>query len=235
MLKAVTLDFWGTLANDRSSGAQARIEALGAVLPARTPAQVAEAYRLAWARFQEAGAHGWGLPPAALLSMTLDGLSATLRPPEYDHVLAVWETAHLRYPPLLLPEVPETLRALRRQGLLVALISDTGATPGSGLREYLVQQGIRALFDWLTFSKETGVTKRQPQAFLCTLAALGVRPEEAFHLGDTPASDVLGAQAAGLYAGLTIELHDRRSPDCQPDLVVERLRDLPEALKQLPA
>jgi HAD superfamily hydrolase (TIGR01549 family) len=233
MLKAVTLDFWGTLVDDRQGGSKARVQALASVLPQVPLDQVSAAYSVSWDRFQKAGADGWGLPPAALLSMALDELATTLRPPVYQAVLSVWESVKLTCPPALLPGAREMLKELRRRGLLVALISDTGATPGSGLRGYLAGQGVRHLFDWLTFSNETGVTKRQVQAFSSTLAALGVAPAEALHVGDTPATDIAGAHAAGLRAGLTIETHDRRAPDCRPDLLLEHLCDLPAALVHL--
>jgi putative hydrolase of the HAD superfamily len=225
MIRAVTLDFWGTLVDDREGGAKARIQALASVLPGVPLDRATAAYGVSWDRFQRAGADGWGLPPAALLCMALDELETTLRPPVYQAVLSAWETEKLTCPPALLPGVREMLVELRRRGLLVALISDTGATPGSGLRGYLASQGVRHLFDC--------VTKRQVQAFGSTLAALGVSPGEAVHVGDTPATDIAGAHAAGLQAGLTLEVHDRRAPGCHPDFVLEHLCDLPTALEHL--
>lgn len=233
MLKAVTLDFWGTLIDDRQSGSQARVDVLLAALPGVSRERAAAAYAAAWARFLDAGSHGWGLPPASILSMALDELGTTLRPPAYQATLTAWEQAHVNQAPSLVPGVREMLVALRQRGLLIGLISDTGATPGTGAREYMAAQGIRSLFDWLTFSNETGVTKRQSQAFHLTMAALGVSPAETVHVGDTPATDILGAQAVGMRAGLTIEVHDRRVADCHPDFVLERLSDLPAALDQL--
>ncbi|NLT74777.1 MAG: HAD family hydrolase [Chloroflexi bacterium] len=233
MIQAVTLDFWGTLVDDRVSGAPPRIAVLAAALAHVSRQQVAAAYARAWDRYQRAGAQGLGLSPEALLSLTLDELSEALRPPAFRAVLSAWEVAHVTDPPALLPGVPEVLRGLRRKGLLVALISDTGATPGTGLREYLREQGLHTLFDWLTFSGETGVTKRSPQAFRHTLAALGVRPGDAVHVGDTPATDIAGAQAAGLRAILTLELHDRRAADCRPDGMIHSIRDLPAALDSM--
>jgi FMN phosphatase YigB (HAD superfamily) len=141
MIRAVTLDFWGTLVDDREGGAKARIQALASVLPGVPLDRATAAYGVSWDRFQRAGADGWGLPPAALLCMALDELETTLRPPVYQAVLSAWETEKLTCPPALLPGVREMLVELRRRGLLVALISDTGATPGSGLRGYLASQG----------------------------------------------------------------------------------------------
>ncbi len=101
------------------------------------------------------------------------------------------------------------------------------------LRQFLANEGLRSLFDWLTFSNETGVTKRAPQAFHSTLAALGVAADQTVHVGDTPMTDICGAQSAGLRAGLTVELRDRRTPECRPDFVLEHIGHLAAALERL--
>ncbi len=230
MLKAITLDFWGTLVNDHHSAAPMRVAALAERLPGLDIERVQAAYDASWQRFVSGMAQGWGLPPVTLLCDTLDALGASLSPQAYAHVLQRWETVHLASPPPLVPGAVETLRALRAQGFALGLISDTGATPGRVLRQFMTAVGLRPLFDWLTFSDETGVSKARPQAFLLTLRALGAAPHEAMHVGDTPAADVDGAHAAGLAAALTIEVRDKRRGSESPDLVLERLADLPQAL-----
>lgn len=230
MLRAVTLDFWGTLVNDRHSAAPLRAAILAERLPDLTQEQVQAAYDASWRRFQAGMAQGWGLAPATLLSDTLDALGVSLRPQAYAQVLRRWETAHLASPPPLVPGAVETLRALRRRGLVIGLVSDTGATPGVVMRQFMVQLGVRSLFDWLTFSNETGVSKARPQPFLLTLRALGVAPHEALHVGDTPAADVDGAHAVGMAAALTIEVRDKRRGGERPELLLERLADLPRAV-----
>jgi putative hydrolase of the HAD superfamily len=235
MLKAITLDFWGTLVNDRHSAAPMRVAALAERLPGLAPERIQAAYDASWRRFLSGMAQGWGLPPAALLSDTLDALGIALRPEIWARVLRRWETEHMASPPPLVPKAVETLRALRARGLAIGLISDTGATPGRVLRQFMAQVGLRPLFDWLTFSNETGVSKARPQAFLLTLRALGAAPGEALHVGDTPTADVDGAHAVGMAAALTIEVRDKRRGGERPDLVLERLADLPEALALLRA
>lgn len=230
MLKAVTLDFWGTLVDDRQNTAPLRIAALSRWLGGIAPERISAAYTASWHRFQAAGALGWGLPPAAMLTDTLGALGVTLPPDGYAHVLRRWEESCLDSPPAPVPGAQETLQALRRQGLRIALISDTGISPGSVLRQFLASAGLRSLFDWLTFSNETGVTKRHPQAFWLTLSALGVSPCQAMHVGDSPVADVEGAHAVGMGAALTIEIHDKRMGGQAPDLVLEQLAQLPQAL-----
>jgi putative hydrolase of the HAD superfamily len=230
MLRAVTLDFWGTLVNDRHSAAPLRVAILAERLPGVAREAVQAAYDASWRRFRAGMAQGWGLPPAALLCDTLDALAVSLLPQVYAQVLRRWETTHVASPPPMVPGAIETLRALRRSGLAIGLISDTGTTPGVVMRQFMVQLGLRPLFDWLTFSNETGVSKARPQAFLLTLRALGVAPQEALHVGDTPTADVAGAHSVGMAAALTIEVHDKRRGGERPELVLERLAALPRAL-----
>ena len=230
MLKAVTLDFWATLVDDRHGAVPRRIDTLAEQLPDLALERVRSAYKAAWDDFLRAGRQGWGLPPAMVLSGTLGGLGVSLPPEAYAQVLRTWENSCIDRPPPLVPQTAETLRALRARGLRIGLISDTGVSPGQVLRQYLVRKGLRSLFDWLTFSNETGVTKYHPQAYLLTLRALGVEPHEALHVGDTPAPDIRGAHAVGMAAALTIQVRDKRRGDEAPDLVIERLADLPDAL-----
>ncbi len=230
MLKAVTLDFWATLVDDRHGALPRRIDALCQQLPDIEPERVHSAYSAAWSRFLDAGSRGWGLPPAAVLSDTLGGLGVSLLPEVYAQTLQYWQRSCLEEPPPLVPQAAETLKKLRAQGLRIGLISDTGVSPGRVLRQYLVQVGLRSLFDWLTFSNETGVTKHHPQAYLLTLRALGVEPHEALHVGDSPAPDITGAQAVGMMAALSIEVRDKRRGDEEPDFIIERLTDLPDIL-----
>jgi putative hydrolase of the HAD superfamily len=66
------------------------------------------------------------------------------------------------------------------------------------LRQWMASHGILNYFAQLTFSDELGVSKPHPDAFLTTLAGLGVSPEAAVHIGDYPRTDIAGAQAVGM-------------------------------------
>jgi len=229
MLRAVTFDFWGTLADARHSLRDERIAFLRRYLSCDMD-RIAAAYERAWHYFDQGLAQGYGLGTATVLSAVLDDLGASLNPPSYAAVLRYWEEAMLDAPPPFLPGAREALWALRRRGLLIGLISDTGLTPGRVLRRVIAAAGLLIAFDWLTFSDEIGVTKRCPQAFTSTLYALGVQPGQALHIGDTPATDLEGARAAGLHCALLLESSQRREGIPLADLVLDRLSDLPDAL-----
>jgi putative hydrolase of the HAD superfamily len=62
--------------------------------------------------------------------------------------------------------------------------------------------GLGKAFDLLIDSHHVGVEKPDPRIFELALAPFSVRPEEALHLGDTFATDVAGARAAGLQTAL---------------------------------
>ena len=47
-------------------------------------------------------------------------------------------------------------------------------------------------------SGEVGVVKPDPRIFTIALDALGIRPDQAWYVGDMPAIDVTGARAAGI-------------------------------------
>lgn len=232
MLEAITFDFWGTLVDSGHTLMGHRAELLGRLLPGVPPERVMEAYEESWRRFGEGLSMGFGLEGATLLGMTLGILGKSLSPPDHSRVLRAWREAILSDPPPFLEGAKEVLRDMRARGLMVALISDTGVTPGRVIRQLLRRAEALTLFDWLTFSNEIGVTKSGPEAFSGTLRALGVCAGEALHVGDLPETDVRGARNVGMYSALVLEISGRRDGIDQADIVIERLRDLPEALER---
>jgi putative hydrolase of the HAD superfamily len=92
------------------------------------------------------------------------------------------------------------LAELRARGLRLAVICNTGRTPGKILRIILEQLGLLKHLSVQTFSDELGLRKPCAELFERTLAALAVAPHEALHVGDTLATDIAGARAIGMRA-----------------------------------
>lgn len=119
------------------------------------------------------------------------------------------------------PEAPAVLAALRQLGLRLAVVSNSNGTVADLLRTVGLADGLDAVVD----SAVVGVEKPDPRIFLHAAAALGVRPEEAVHVGDLYSVDVLGAHAAGCQAILLDPAGAWTTADCP------KAPDLPAALR----
>lgn len=98
----------------------------------------------------------------------------------------------------------ETLAALKRSGLRLALVSNYD----SRLHRVAVEVGIAPYLDAVVVSSEVGWAKPSPRIYAAALAALEVAPGEALMVGDRPREDYAGARAAGLGA-LLYDPHGR--------------------------
>jgi putative hydrolase of the HAD superfamily len=91
------------------------------------------------------------------------------------------------------PEVPDCLKRWRQRGLKLAVVSNFDSRL-PGLLEGLE---LAALVDTVVVSSSAGAAKPDPAPFRLALEALGVEPQEAWHVGDSE-EDAAGAAAAGL-------------------------------------
>jgi len=105
------------------------------------------------------------------------------------------------------------LAALREHGLKIGLVSNTGRDLNSFIGHHALD------VDAAVSSGAHGKTKPHPTIFQSALQQLGMTPEEAAMVGDSPEDDVEGAKALGMRAFLVDR--DDRFPE-----VEERLPDL---------
>jgi HAD superfamily hydrolase (TIGR01662 family) len=97
----------------------------------------------------------------------------------------------------LFSDTRRCLDALRRHGHRLAVVSNA-ERPEAEIRATLDEAGIGAYFSAVLSSYSEGVKKPAREMFVRAAARLGVRPEEACHVGDLPNTDARGARAAGL-------------------------------------
>lgn len=114
------------------------------------------------------------------------------------------------------PEAAGVLAGLRARGLRLAVVSNSNGTVAGTLRAV----GLAGYLDAIVDSALVGVEKPDPRIFRHAAAVLGVAPEEAIHVGDLYAVDVLGARAAGCAAILLDPAGAWGAVDCPraPDL-----------------
>jgi putative hydrolase of the HAD superfamily len=211
MLKAVTFDLWGTLMMEATRGTRLtrteRIRRIDETLREnkiivgqeaidRAYEAVGERLLEVWATLRDIGAR-------AQVDVLLDILQVSAQS-RSDLLMTRLEDAYtlpiLSDLPLSLEGAPDVLSMLNAQGFRMAVICNTGRTPGKVLRIILERLGMGKYLSVQTFSDEIGLRKPHPEIFERTLAELGVEPSEALHVGDTLAADVAGAHGIGMRA-----------------------------------
>jgi putative hydrolase of the HAD superfamily len=87
---------------------------------------------------------------------------------------------------------------LRARGVPVVVVSNSEGR----LDELFDNLGLTGVFDQVIDSHHVGVEKPDPRIFRLVLDRFGVAPPAALHVGDTFATDVVGARAAGMQVAL---------------------------------
>ena len=93
----------------------------------------------------------------------------------------------------LAPDARSCIVAAKATGAKVGVVSNWDLR----LRGLLTDLELYDLFDEIVVSAEEGVEKPDPAIFHRAFERLGVRPEDAVHVGDSEEHDVAGARAAG--------------------------------------
>jgi len=240
-IRAVTLDLWQTLILDDLKRGQTRkslrIDGTLRILQesglpiSRT--QVSEAY-------DQCSKEQWDLQALEKDCSFEDQVAIFLRhirPDLYTQIgqavrhrlTEQYANPFLSHPPKLVKGARQVLETLRRKNYLVGLISNTGMTPGSMVRDYFHELGIFDYFASLVFSDEVGLSKPAPLIFDHALKELNVNASDTVHVGDNLRSDVMGAKRAGLRA-VWIDGYDSRTPEVEPDATISQLVELIDVL-----
>ncbi len=97
--------------------------------------------------------------------------------------------------------VAEAIEALRRNGIRVAVVSNSDGS----VTESLARAGLADLFEFVIDSHEVGVSKPNPQIFEVALERMGLGPSEAWYVGDSVFHDVNGALAASMARAILVD------------------------------
>ena len=123
----------------------------------------------------------------------------------------------------VMPDTPAFLEWLVAQGYFLGVISNSTGT----LEGQLVRLGLGPYFQVILDSAIVGIQKPHPGIFKLALQRAGVEGAEAVFVGDTYATDVGGAQLAGL-TGILMD-----GVGAYPDAVCPRISSLPELARIL--
>jgi putative hydrolase of the HAD superfamily len=205
-IKAITIDFWNTLLDStkgrernayRLSVLKQELTELGVEM---TDEQYQGALKSSWEYFNNI----WKTEQRTPLTIeTVMFFWKKMNIPEVEasinRVVDAFANCNLIYQPSLIHGVKDALEKLSRDFKL-AIISDTGFSPGSILRQLMEEKGILKYFTAFSFSDETGVSKPHQKAYTTALGYLVAEPAEALHIGDIEDTDILGAKNIGMKA-----------------------------------
>jgi putative hydrolase of the HAD superfamily len=248
LIKAVTIDLWGTLLLD-SPSADERYRRERLVRIAETLAErgidvpiaaLARGYEESRRQLVRVWREMRDVPVERHTSLLLQSVDAAL-PGRLDAAglaAIAWAYASpaLDAPPPVDPGAAAALEALADRGIAVCLVSNTLRTPGTVLRRILGNAGLLDAFAGMVFSDECSFRKPNPAIFHCALRQLGVAARDAVHVGDDARLDVEGAHLVNMRAiqvGPGQLIDGGQSLSNAPDAFIEDLSGLPAALDWL--
>lgn len=129
-----------------------------------------------------------------------------------------WPELEGEIPLELYPDAEPTLRHLKIGGYSLGLISNAPADTDRAVERL----GISKYLDSTVISGIVGYSKPNPEIFRIALDEVGVRPDEAVHVGDLYEADVVGARSAGIKGVLIDRDGSQKGYDCP------RIGSLPE-------
>jgi len=229
MIRALTFDIGGTLADgglDKKAFAKKAIGylcELGYDVGTRAYRRALdEAMRV----LRHVRASGREMDFYAFYSRVLEGLSIEPSREILDGLLNLYFDC---FAYAVKPGVRKVLRALSGRFELGVISNAISPWP----RRFLELEGLDRYFSTVVISGEVGWRKPHKRIFEIALSKLGVRPEEAVHIGNSPEEDVLGARSAGMRAVLLAWEGMPDSLEVEPDLILSSISELPEALEEL--
>jgi len=224
-LRAVTLDFGGTLAegeidwNEYHAAIHTLLRGLGYSLPLR---RVRASISAALEHLRRVRESNRELTLEEVYAYALRRMGIPPTDELLDEIHSLFRQ-HFRSTPY--PCVEDVVMRLSNRYRLAVISNTMSDTP----RHVLRSLGLNHHFMVILCSRDLGVRKPDPRIFHHVLQRMDVRPEEAVHVGDSLEADVEGALKAGMKA-----IWVRGSqPESWSGPTIKTICELPEMLERL--
>lgn len=159
----------------------------------------------------------------------------TLKDSDFELLVQFLEELSVKYPPQLSDGAEQAIIDIlaKYPDMRFAVISDTGLTPGKGLKKIIDNAGVSKYFQHYTFSDEIKRSKPSKRAFFSTYEKLGVEPGETVHVGDLEETDIRGAKMWGAAAVLYRGGRNRNILRSRADCIIDNFSELPGFIEKL--
>ena len=205
-IKVITIDFWNTLFNSDSGQVRnsARLKVLLDTLKDVGINMDDDMFEVvmqkSWKYYNDKWLNELRTPKAnEIINYIWEGMNYEKNEKAIKYVVDFFENSILYFPPELQKNALSALQSLSQKYKL-AIISDTGFSPGRVMSQMLEEIDIKKYFSAFSYSDETGVAKPHPKAFDFVLKQLDCLPENALHIGDIERTDIEGAKKVGMKA-----------------------------------
>jgi putative hydrolase of the HAD superfamily len=240
-IDTVTFDLWNTLiAHDefydgriRESRMAGMAKALHAANHDLSMEEIAAAYKASEPFLEERWATGRDMDTDEQVEVLLRCLGIEPEPGLVEAVADPYANAVLHVEPFIVEGAMEALESIRDSGLRLALISNTGRTPGAAMRKVIGKMRLLDFFEVTTFSNEAGYLKPHPRIFELTLARMGAEPQRTVHVGDHVELDVRGAKGYGMRSVHVLRYAGNEKAAFKPDVCIDTMYELPDAIFNL--
>lgn len=243
-IKTITIDFWNTIF-DSSNGEERNkyrqrvlvdnIDSMGGYI---IGVKIQEAMQATWGFFEDHWTKNHRTPDSReSVEFMWDYLKLEKAEEPINNVIKAFEDSVIKYPPKILPDSKAALEKLASEFPL-AIISDTGFSPGTILKQLMDDADITQYFSAFSFSNETGHSKPHPKAFEAALKPLNGNPKESLHIGDIEETDVAGAVGLGMrsirYTGsVTKYVGSRNTEDTKADFMLDSWDEILEVIDKI--
>lgn len=220
MIKYITFDFWNTLFKESNPQVSSRLRITsiqefmaehGRTVEAE---QIKHGLHRCWEKARdEQLVDGLDSGPEGQVDMLAQIMDWPQGPDFLKGLYDVYTGVLSEVPPVLNDGAAEVLEYLASR-YKIALICNTGATPGIILRDFMKSNMIFDYFEVVVFSDEVKWAKPNPEIFRHTLGLMGGRSDRAVHIGDDPITDVIGARRSGMKSVWLAPYSDWAVPEC---------------------
>lgn len=196
MIKAISCDFWGTLAVSNPAFKAAR----AAFLSDYTDADAEHTIRQVddWCSTIEENYTRVVFTPEHRFFLFFQMLGIEPVKTDYYDLKSKTESLFIKHPPIFDEKVSELLKEADATGIKVVITTNTGFMSGEILRK-IIREKVAA-FDVIA-SNEIGAAKPNPLIFSAVMHKLGnIRRKDVIHIGDNDLTDIKGAADFGMSA-----------------------------------
>lgn len=209
MIKAISIDFWGTLCSGNKQYSAERLKLISAYTRVDNHELIKSAIKSVKNElFGVIDRTGLFFNGRYVCSAILSKLNCPVSETLVNTIVVELGELFIKHPPTLTTELWHENLGRWRSKCHLWVLSNTMLIDGRHMRKAMMANGLYGYFAGSIFSDEEGFSKPNPLIYKKLIQEIGVVPSEILHIGDNQFTDIAGPETMGMK---TI-LFNRKSP-----------------------